>query len=175
MKNIDELPEEDSNSNASSPTATSKSKSKPTKGKTKVKVKTSSPKATSASKASSKKSAASSSSAASKASKKTKHTKDDAVDKSKSKSKSTSSTNAFTKPRRISAALAELINVPSCQESRSQVVSKLWAYIKSNNLQNPANKREIVVDEKLKAVFKTESLTMFSINKHLNDHFLGDV
>ena len=29
---------------------------------------------------------------------------------------------------------------------RSQVVSKMWDYIKKNNLQNPENKREIVAD-----------------------------
>ncbi|MES2753602.1 MAG: SWIB/MDM2 domain-containing protein, partial [Pseudomonadota bacterium] len=36
---------------------------------------------------------------------------------------------------------------------RSQVISKVWDHIKKNNLQNPANKREILADDKLKKIF----------------------
>ncbi|MDB5581971.1 MAG: hypothetical protein JWR80_7147, partial [Bradyrhizobium sp.] len=53
---------------------------------------------------------------------------------------------------------------------RSQVISKVWDYIKSNNLQNPANKREILADEKLKKVFGKDSVTMFEMNKHIAAH-----
>ncbi|MDB5695252.1 MAG: hypothetical protein JWN21_795 [Sphingomonas bacterium] len=53
---------------------------------------------------------------------------------------------------------------------RSQVISKVWDYIKSNNLQNPANKREILADEKLKKVFGKDSCTMFEMNKHIAAH-----
>ena len=53
---------------------------------------------------------------------------------------------------------------------RPQVVKKLWDYIKSNNLQNPANKREIKADEKLKKVFGKDKVTMFEMNKHVAAH-----
>jgi chromatin remodeling complex protein RSC6 len=53
---------------------------------------------------------------------------------------------------------------------RSQVVSKMWDYIRSNNLQNPQNKREIVADEKLKKVFGVDRVSMFEMNKHLSRH-----
>ena len=53
---------------------------------------------------------------------------------------------------------------------RGEVVSKVWAYIKANDLQNPANKREIVADDKLKAVFGKDRVTMFEMNKHLARH-----
>jgi len=53
---------------------------------------------------------------------------------------------------------------------RSQVVSKMWDYIRSNNLQNPQNKREILADDKLKKVFGTDKVTMFEMNKHLSRH-----
>ncbi len=53
---------------------------------------------------------------------------------------------------------------------RSQVVSKMWDYIRSNNLQNPANKREIVADDKLKKIFGTDRCSMFEMNKHLSRH-----
>ena len=53
---------------------------------------------------------------------------------------------------------------------RTEVVSKMWDYIKKNNLQNPANKREILADAKLEKVFGKKSVTMFEMNKHLNGH-----
>jgi chromatin remodeling complex protein RSC6 len=53
---------------------------------------------------------------------------------------------------------------------RPQVVKKVWDYIKSNNLQNPSNKREIKADEKLKKVFGKDKVTMFEMNKHLAAH-----
>ena len=53
---------------------------------------------------------------------------------------------------------------------RSEVVSKVWAHIRHNNLQNPQNKREILADDKLKKVFGTDKCTMFEMNKHLSKH-----
>jgi upstream activation factor subunit UAF30 len=53
---------------------------------------------------------------------------------------------------------------------RPQVVKKVWDYIKSNNLQDPANKREIKADDKLKKVFGKDKVTMFEMNKHLASH-----
>ena len=53
---------------------------------------------------------------------------------------------------------------------RTEVISKVWDHIRKNNLQNPANKREIVADEKLKAVFKQDKATMFEMNKLLSPH-----
>jgi chromatin remodeling complex protein RSC6 len=53
---------------------------------------------------------------------------------------------------------------------RSQVVSKMWDYIRKNNLQNPQNKREIVADDKLKKVFGVDRCSMFEMNKHLSKH-----
>ncbi|MET0364981.1 MAG: SWIB/MDM2 domain-containing protein [Sphingobium sp.] len=53
---------------------------------------------------------------------------------------------------------------------RSQVISKVWEYIKANNLQNPANKREILADAKLEKVFGRKSCTMFEMNKYIAAH-----
>ena len=53
---------------------------------------------------------------------------------------------------------------------RSQVVSKMWEYIRANNLQNPQNKREILADDKLRKVFGADKVTMFEMNKHLSRH-----
>ena len=53
---------------------------------------------------------------------------------------------------------------------RSQVISKVWDYIRSNNLQNPENKREILADDNLKKVFGKDKVTMFEMNKHISAH-----
>ena len=54
--------------------------------------------------------------------------------------------------------------------SRPDVVSRMWEYIKTNNLQNPQNKREILADEKLEPIFGAKTVTMFEMNKHLARH-----
>lgn len=53
---------------------------------------------------------------------------------------------------------------------RSEVVSKVWEYIKKNALQNPENKREILADAKLERVVGGSKVTMFELNKHLSAH-----
>src|SRR3954451_13275202 len=56
---------------------------------------------------------------------------------------------------------------------RPEVVSKDWDYIKKNKLQDPQNKREIVADDKLRAVFGKNRVTMFEMNKHIAQHLKG--
>ena len=81
----------------------------------------------------------------------------------------TSKTSALQKPMQPSKELGAVIG--STPISRGQVVSKIWAYIKSNKLQNPANKREIMADAKLKPVFGgKDKVSMFEMNKHLAKH-----
>jgi len=53
---------------------------------------------------------------------------------------------------------------------RSEVVSKIWGYIKAEKLQNPDNKREIVADDKLRKVFGKDRVSMFEMNKHISQH-----
>ena len=53
---------------------------------------------------------------------------------------------------------------------RGQVVSKTWEYIRSHDLQNPENRREIPADDKLRRVFGKDKVTMFEMNKHLAGH-----
>lgn len=51
------------------------------------------------------------------------------------------------------------------------MVKQLWVYIKKNNLQNPANKRNILADEKLKVVFGGKGeVTMFEMTKLVSAH-----
>ena len=46
----------------------------------------------------------------------------------------------------------------------------MWDYIKKHKLQNPANMREILADEKLAKVFGKKKVTMFEMNKHIAHH-----
>jgi len=54
---------------------------------------------------------------------------------------------------------------------RTEVTKKLWDYIRSHNLQDPANKTRINADEKLKEVFGgREQVTMFEMTKLVFNH-----
>ena len=53
---------------------------------------------------------------------------------------------------------------------RGDVVSKVWDYIRKHDLQNPENRREILADDTLEAVFGKKKVTMFEMNKHLAQH-----
>lgn len=76
--------------------------------------------------------------------------------------------NALLKPLQPSPQLAEIVGAAPI--SRGQVVIKVWEYIRAHKLQNPANKREILADAKLKSVFGRDKCTMFEMNKYLSQH-----
>jgi chromatin remodeling complex protein RSC6 len=76
---------------------------------------------------------------------------------------------AFMKPMTISADLAAVVGQGPMP--RSEVVKKLWEYIKKNNLQDPANKRNINGDANLKKVFGgKETVNMFEMTKLVSKH-----
>lgn len=73
------------------------------------------------------------------------------------------------KPMKISPELAEVVGAGPMP--RSEVVKGLWAYIKKNNLQDEANKRNINADEKLKKVFDGKAVVnMFEMTKLVSKH-----
>ena len=76
--------------------------------------------------------------------------------------------NALQKSLQPSEELAAVIG--SGPLRRGQVVTKIWEYIRSHNLQNPENRREIVADDRLRRVFGKDKVTMFEMNKHLAAH-----
>ncbi|MCF6276614.1 MAG: SWIB/MDM2 domain-containing protein [Candidatus Magasanikbacteria bacterium] len=54
---------------------------------------------------------------------------------------------------------------------RSQVVKKIWEYIKKDDLQNPENRRNILADDKLKVLFDGKAeVTMFEMTKLISKH-----
>ncbi|KAG6813529.1 hypothetical protein H0H92_010234 [Tricholoma furcatifolium] len=71
----------------------------------------------------------------------------------------------FAKEFILSEPLAAVLKIDKL--SRPQVVKQLWVHIKDNGLQNPDNKREIVCDPGLRAVFGVDKIDMFKMNKVL--------
>ena len=59
--------------------------------------------------------------------------------------------------------------------TRQEALKDVWGYIKRENLQNPLNKREILPDPVLKAVFGKDKVTMYEVLKVMNPHFEGKV
>ena len=76
---------------------------------------------------------------------------------------------AFMKPLNPSKELAEIVGgnpIP-----RTEVMKKVWAYIKKHNLQDAKNRRAINADDKLKAVFGgKKQVTMFEMTKLVSNH-----
>jgi len=73
------------------------------------------------------------------------------------------------KPMNISSELATIVGKGPMP--RSEVVKKLWVYIKKNNLQDPQNKRNINADADLKKVFGGKAtVNMFEMTKLVSKH-----
>jgi chromatin remodeling complex protein RSC6 len=74
----------------------------------------------------------------------------------------------ITAPVTPSPELAEIVGEKDLP--RSEVVSKMWAYIKKNDLQDAKDRRQINADDKLGKIFGKKSVSMFEMNKHLSRH-----
>lgn len=77
--------------------------------------------------------------------------------------------SAFMKPLNISSELAVIVGKGPM--ARSEVVKKLWGYIKKNGLQDPKAKRNIIADADLKKVFGGKgTVDMFEMTKLVSKH-----
>jgi chromatin remodeling complex protein RSC6 len=72
------------------------------------------------------------------------------------------------KPMTPSPELAAIVG--SEPMPRTAVVAKVWDHIRTHGLQDPADKRTIVADDKLRAVFEQDRCTMFEMQKLLSPH-----
>lgn len=80
----------------------------------------------------------------------------------------TKARGGIAKPVTPSPELAKIVGTADLP--RSEIVSKMWEYIKKHNLQNPENKREILADDTLEPIFGAKKVTMFEMNKHISKH-----
>jgi chromatin remodeling complex protein RSC6 len=77
--------------------------------------------------------------------------------------------SAFMKPMTVSEELSAVVGKGPMP--RSEVVKKIWVYIKKNDLQDPKNKRNINADDNLKKVFDgKEVVNMFEMTKLVSKH-----
>ncbi len=78
-------------------------------------------------------------------------------------------TSAFMKPVSISEELTAIVGPGPLP--RTEIVKRLWIYIKENGLQDTKNKRNINPDEKLAKVFGSkEAVNMFQMTKLISAH-----
>ncbi|MDA8456200.1 SWIB/MDM2 domain-containing protein [Acidovorax sp. GBBC 3334] len=91
-----------------------------------------------------------------------------AADKAAAPAKKRTPNAAFMKALTPSPALAAVVG--SDPLPRTEIISKLWTYIKANNLQDSANKRMINADAKLKEVFGKPQVSMFEMAGLIGKH-----
>ena len=93
-----------------------------------------------------------------------------AAPKKAAKAKSKRKPNAaFMKPMMPSSTLAAVVG--SSPMPRTEVTSKLWGYIKKNNLQDKVQRRNIHADDKLKPIFSPKKVVnMFEMTKLVSKH-----
>jgi chromatin remodeling complex protein RSC6 len=97
----------------------------------------------------------------------TKKAKKKAAKKPAKKKSARKPSAAFMKPLTPSAALAEVVGSKALP--RTEVVKKMWVYIKKNKLQDNKNRRMINADAKLKPIFGGKGqVSMFDMAKHLS-------
>jgi len=90
--------------------------------------------------------------------------------KSKKKRKSSGGVGGLNAQKEISKELAKFLGNRTGQMSRPQIVKQLWDYIKEHDLQNPNDRREILLDSKMRKLFNVDKFTMFSMNKYVGAH-----
>lgn len=75
---------------------------------------------------------------------------------------------ALSRPLTPSAELAAIVGDEPL--ARTEIVKRVWDYIKARGLQDPADKREIVADDKLRAVFGQDRVNMMKMMGLLSPH-----
>ncbi|MDF2380790.1 hypothetical protein JMG10_04915 [Nostoc ellipsosporum NOK] len=71
-------------------------------------------------------------------------------------------------PLTPSATLSEVIGAKALP--RTEIIKKIWDYIKKNNLQDKKNRRMINADAKLKGLFGKDQVSMFDLAKIVSKH-----
>jgi chromatin remodeling complex protein RSC6 len=94
----------------------------------------------------------------------------------KNKNKGNRSPSGFAKPSKVTKELCAFMNKSEGSEiARTEVTKAIVSYIKENKLENEANRKIIIPDNKLKFLLGIEDgqeLTFFNIQKYMNKHFV---
>ena len=68
----------------------------------------------------------------------------------------------LTAQKEISPEMARFLGKQDRLAARTEIVKAIWAYVREHNLQNPTDKREIILDDTLKRLFPCDRFTMVS-------------
>lgn len=85
--------------------------------------------------------------------------------------------SGIAKPSKISPELAGFLKVdPTAELARTDVIRQIAGYIKTNNLENPSNRREIIPDKDLSSLLGIEKghkdkITYFNLQRYMKPHF----
>ena len=86
--------------------------------------------------------------------------------------------SGFAKPMKMSKELCAFLGVDaSTLMARTDVTKEINKYVKAHNLQNPENKRELILDQKLKTILTVPSdvtLTFFNLQKYMSHHYIKE-
>jgi chromatin remodeling complex protein RSC6 len=96
--------------------------------------------------------------------------------KIKKKSDKKKNPSGIVKPSDISPQLSKFLGLPLGEQiARTDVTSKIIAYVKEHNLQNPKDKRAILPDDKLKELLQPGDVvvTFFNLQTFLKKHFIS--
>ena len=97
------------------------------------------------------------------------------VKKTPSSDKPKRAPSGFAKPSNISEELCEFLGRPlGTMMARTEVTKHVTQYIRTNELQNPENKRHILPDKKLANLLnstKNDEVTYFNLQKYMKHHF----
>ena len=75
---------------------------------------------------------------------------------------------AFMAPLTLSPGLSEVVNAKSLP--RTEIIKRVWDYVKKNNLQDKVNRRMINADAKLRPIFGKDQISMFELAKIVNNN-----
>ena len=75
---------------------------------------------------------------------------------------------AFMAPLTLSPGLSEVLGSKSLP--RTEIIKKIWDYVKKNGLQDKTNRRMINADAKLRPIFGKDQISMFELAKVVNNN-----
>lgn len=86
--------------------------------------------------------------------------------------------SGFAKPTSVSKELSTFLGLPDGEEiARTDVTKRINVYVKEHNLQNPADKRELVLDDTLQTLLNPpdgETVTFFNLQKYMKPHYTSN-
>ncbi|KAK6924092.1 DEK, C-terminal [Dillenia turbinata] len=103
---------------------------------------------------------------------KEKRPKEESSDSDEPKQKEKRKKGGFLAPIGLSNALVKFLGTGESALPRSDVVKRIWDYIKKHGLQDPSDKRQVICDDKLRELFDVESFHGFTVSKLLSTHFI---